>query len=244
MTSKTILGKLSAKTKIYRVFPRDRFFQLFEEGKNALVWPTKWEDPFENFILRSPVRNSSGEVGEFGFHKDVYGQCWTLHKASDAMWRIYSPDKDAVRLRTTVGRLLDSLRAANKGKENDRCFIGKVGYATEAELEIFARTVFKNELTAEAVARSLLTKRKAFVHEKEVRIIYFEGNPIEHENGVYKHPLEPHAVFDQIMIDPRMSYKDYTNFREEIVARTGFKEARIKRSLLYRPPNGFTIEVP
>ncbi|WP_298936870.1 DUF2971 domain-containing protein [uncultured Ruegeria sp.] len=245
MNSKgTIIGKITRRTKIYRVFPRDRFFQLFEESNNVLVRPTMWDDPFENFILRSPVRTASGEKGEFAFHKDLYGQCWTLHTASDAMWRIYSPEKDAVRVRTTVGRLLDSLCAANKGTENDSCYIGKVDYPTEAKLKTFARTIFKDGLTARAVANSLLAKRKAFEHEKEVRIIFFEGGQTVHENGVYKYPLDPHAVFDQVMLDPRMSTEEYARFKEDIVKKTGFDKTRIKRSLIYKPPEGFVIEIP
>lgn len=108
----------------------------------------------------------------------------------------------------------------------------------------FARTVFKDGLSAHAVARSLLVKRNAFEHEDEVRLIYFEGDRVLHENGVYKYPLEPHAVFDQVMIDPRMSYKKYVSFKDEIIEKTGFDEARIKRSLLYKPPEGFIIEIP
>lgn len=240
----TIIGEITRSTMIYRVFPRHRFFELFDERKNALVWPTMWEDPFENFILRSPVQTAAGEKGEFAFHEDVYGQCWTLKKRSDAMWRIYSPDKDAVRVRTRVGRLIDSLCAANKGMENERCFIGKVEYPTDAKLKKFARNVFKDGLNAEAVARSLLKKRNAFEHEDEVRLIYFEGDNKTHVGGVYKYALDPHAVFDQIMIDPRMSYKDYVKFKNEIVKRTKIDEARIKRSLLYEPPDGFVVEIP
>ena len=52
----TTFGDITRRPAIYRVFPRHRFFELFEEKKNALVWPTMWEDPFENFILRSRVR--------------------------------------------------------------------------------------------------------------------------------------------------------------------------------------------
>lgn len=240
----TIIGDISRRTTIYRVFPRHYFFELFAERKNALVWPSKWDDPFENFILRSPVRTASGETGEFGFHKDLFGQCWTLHSRSDAMWRIYSPDKDAVRLRTTVGRLIDSLCAANEDRETDRCFIGKVTYPTDGKLKRFAKTVFKEGLTAGAVARSLLVKRNAFEHENEVRLIYFEGDQIEHSNGVYKYDLDPHAVFDQVMIDPRMAYEDYAKFKDEITEKTGFAPEKIKRSLLYKPPEDFVIEIP
>lgn len=83
-----------------------------------------------------------------------------------------------------------------------------------------------------------------FEHEKEVRITYFEGDQIVHGDGVYKYPLDPLAVFDQVMIDPRLSYKEFQSFKDEIVARTGIDEARIKRSLLYKPPDGFIVEIP
>ena len=46
------------------------------------------------------------------------------------------------------------------------------------------------------------------------------------------------------MIDPRMSYKKYVSFKDEIIEKTGFDEARIKRSLLYKLPEGFIIEIP
>jgi len=240
----TIIGDITRRTNIYRVFPRNRFFELFEEQKNALVRPTMWEDPFENFILRSPVRTAAGETGEFAFHEDVYGQCWTVKKRSDAMWRIYSPKTDAVRVRTTVGRLIDSLCAASKSVTNDGCFIGKVDYPPDFKLKEFARTVFKNGLTAEAVARSLLKKRDAFEHEAEVRLIFFEAQRKKHDGGVYKYALDPHAAFDQFMIDPRMCYKKFRKFKDEIVARTNIDQTRIKRSLLYKPPEGFVVDVP
>lgn len=99
-------------------------------------------------------------------------------------------------------------------------------------------------MSAEVVARSLLAKRKAFEHEREVRIIYFEGSDIKHPNGVYKYDLDPKAVFDQIMIDPRISYDQYKICRDEIVERTGFDKSLIKRSLIYKPPDGFEIEIP
>lgn len=239
-----VIGEISQNTKIYRIFPRERFFQLFAERKNALVRPTMWEDPFENFILRAPVRTSAGEIGQFGFHKDVYGQCWTLHKASDAMWRIYSPQRNAVRLRTTVGKLLASLCKANDLDTGFRCFIGRVRYPKSAELQRFAQTLFRDGLTTEAVARSLLCKRRAFEHEKEIRLVYIESGKLVHDEAVYKYSLDPYAVFDQIMIDPRISMEEYASFKNDILEITNFKETQIKRSLLYSPPENFIIEIP
>lgn len=75
-------------TKIYRIFSTNRLIELFEKKENALVKPELWDDPFENFILKIPEKGSKSKPNKRG-----YGQCWTLNFESDAMWRIYSPDK-------------------------------------------------------------------------------------------------------------------------------------------------------
>jgi hypothetical protein len=46
------------------------------------------------------------------------------------MWRIYSPDKSGVKVKTTIGKLIDSLDSAREIKS----FIGKVSYLPDADL--------------------------------------------------------------------------------------------------------------
>lgn len=239
-----ILGKrIGPETKIYRIFPRDRFLQLFQEEQNALVLPTMWDDPFENAILKAEVRTSTGELGSFSFHSDVYGQCWTLETASDAMWQIYSRNSDAVRVRTTVGRLIESLSASQGDWAHVSCFIGRVEYMSEKRLRKFGSTVFKDGVTPDAVAQSLLAKRRAYKHENEVRLIYFERRNTRHPNGVFKYALDPRSVIDQVMVDGRVPYKEFLPFKEEVMKLTGFPEKMVRRSLLYRPPKGFVVEL-
>lgn len=243
-SKQNIIGNIFEATRVYRIFQRDRFFQLFEDKQNALVLPSMWDDPFENVILRAEVRAKTGEKGRFGFHEDVYGQCWTLERASDAMWQIYSRDQDAIRVRTTVGKLIQSLRVANGSGADTSCFVGRVKYLKDSELRDFGRSVFGAGLCAEAVARSLIVKRKAYRHESEVRLIYFEPSQAKHHGGVYKYNLDPLALIDQAMVDGRVSYETYIPFKEEIKERTGLKDHQVKRSLLYRPPKGFVVEIP
>ena len=50
MKNPSIIGNLEPQTRIYRIFPRVRFFELFKEQRNALVQPRKWQDPFENIF--------------------------------------------------------------------------------------------------------------------------------------------------------------------------------------------------
>ena len=137
----SIIGKIGPQTKIYRIFSQDRFFELFEEQSNSLVQPKKWDDPFENIFLESPVKAATGEFRSFCFHDAVYGQCWTLESRSDAMWQIYSKNGDGIRVRTTVGKLLDSLQAAHGDEAEERCFIGRVRYEKDRQLLEFGSVV-------------------------------------------------------------------------------------------------------
>lgn len=245
MGGPVLIGTIERKNKIYRVLPRDRFFSLFEERQNALVLPKKWQDPFENIILKSKVKMATGEIGKFASHDNVYGQCWTLESASDAIWQIYSREQNAVRVRTTVGKLIDSLRSVHRDLADVSYFIGRVEYLTERRLREFGRTIFKKDITPEAVARSLLVKRRAYKHENEVRLIlYFEPKSIKHSNGIYKYKLSPLDVIDQAMIDGRVPYAEFVPFKKEIMRRTGLPYASVKRSLLYTTPKDFTVNIP
>ncbi|MEQ8640446.1 MAG: DUF2971 domain-containing protein [Alphaproteobacteria bacterium] len=234
---------MSDKSFIYRIISRDRLFQLFDNGENVLVAPSKWEDPFENFILRAPIQLNSGEWGDFSFHDDFYGQCWTLHKSSDAMWRIYSPGKNAVRIRTSIKRLGQGLSVHHGQWAHMQCYVGRVEYLSESKLRKFSERVFKGGLSPKACARSLLVKRWAFKHEREIRLLYFEKKKEKWANGLYRYRVDPHDLIDQIMIDPRLPVSEAETFKDEIRTKTGFK-GEIKRSLLYAPPKGFVIRLP
>jgi hypothetical protein len=132
---------------VYRIISTDRLYQLFSERRNVLVRPSKWEDPFENFILNAQGRLSDGTVIRFGFNNDFFGQCWTLQNASDAMWRIYSPNKQSVRIRTTVRKLAIGLGAPLGEWAHVQAFIGRVRYLRKKQLTEFANNVLKGGLT-------------------------------------------------------------------------------------------------
>jgi len=199
---------------IYRIISLDRLYELFSIKQNVLVSPKKWEDPFENFIMNSKARLPDGEIVSLGFRNNFYGQCWTRHKASDAMWRIYSPESNGVRIRTTVPKLAASLATTLGEWKNVQCFIGKVKYLNNSKLMAFANNVFKRHINppAHILAKTLLVKRPAFRHENEVRLLYFEK-----ENGktgvIYKYDIDPLSLIDQIMIDPRVEYAEFKKLR-------------------------------
>jgi hypothetical protein len=233
-------GKLNSY--IYRVIPLHRLYELFTNRENVLLRPSKWDDPFENFVLNAHAKLLDGEIVRFGFNNDFYGQCWTMKKASDAMWRIYSPSSDAVRIRTTVRKLGESLGSTLGEWAHVQAFVGRVSYLSEKALLKFGNEIFADGLMAgEPLARTLLVKRLAFDHEKEVRLLYFRKEE-ESSSDLFPYPVDPHALIDQIMIDPRMDKGKVEDLKAQIRQQTGF-QGSIKRSLLYAPPDGFIFPI-
>lgn len=228
------LGKISKDAFIYRIFPLNRFYEMFEEQKNTLVAPKLWDDPYENYVLQSHVALPTGEYYGFGFKDSYFGQCWTQRTYSDAMWRIYSPDARSVRVRTTINKLANSLVAQNPKMKNDTCFIGKVKYQGNANLTKFSNEVATMQPSSSLYAETLLRKRNAFSHEKEVRLIFMDTES-KSEGNIYKYNISTHDLFDQIMIDPRTCKEDFIDIKNAILRRTKFS-GEITRSSLYDPP--------
>lgn len=226
---------------IYRIVSLERLKELFKTGNNVLVKPRKWEDPFENFILRSKVRLTSGEIIEYNFHDRFYGQCWSFHKASDAMWRIYSPKSNGIRIRTTVRQLATSLYSSLDSLPEVKCCLGKVLYLNQSRLKTYSNDIFDDDgISVENLFKSLLAKRPAFIHENEVRLLYFELDDNCYKNDVFKYKIDPHSLITQIMIDPRADKKQADKLKEHITRTTGFK-GEIKRSLLYAFPEDMVL---
>lgn len=228
---------------IYRIISVERLFELFEYRQNVLTKPKKWDDPFENFILRARIKLQTGKFAQFSFHDQFYGQCWTLQTASDAMWRIYSSERSAVRIRSTIRTVAESLGSALGDYAQIQAFIGKVRYLSSKRLGAFANDWFPgtHSLRARVSAETLLVKRPAFKHEREVRLLFFQHNAAETDGDLYWYNVDPHVFIDQIMIDPRMPEAEVNALKKRIVEKTGFR-GPILRSLLYAAPPALIVQ--
>ena len=146
---------------VYRIISIDRLVELFSTNKNVLVNPSLWDDPFENLILKSKIRKSSGKIIDYKLHNNFYGQCWSTHRASDAMWRIYSPNSKGVRIRTTIRKLITSLYKETSCSNYFTSYIGKVEYLKESEITKFSNSLFYDDrIENENLFRSLLVKER------------------------------------------------------------------------------------
>ncbi|MCF0069772.1 hypothetical protein LZD49_04765 [Dyadobacter sp. CY261] len=221
---------------IYRIISVGRLFELFSNRQNVLVKPKLWEDPFENFMMNSTGELKDGRLFSIGFREHFFGQCWTRTKESDAMWRIYSYKKEGARISTTPRKLLKALYDSGGQFRDISCFIGKVNYYTTTRLQTLLQSngpSWMTDSTGVGQAQTLLFKRYPFKHENEVRIIYNSQGKVNGDK--FSFPIDPFKLIDDIVFDPRMEYKEFSNYKSQIKA-LGFSR-RIVKSNLYKAPN-------
>lgn len=220
--------------------PFTRLREMATSKKNCLVRTKMWDDPFENFLFSAIGIDGDGNRIGFGVRDDLYGQCWTDAEETDAMWRIYSHEKDGVRVRCTPRKLLTGLYQSQQRFRDISCFIGKVSYLSEGKILSFledAEFVKAAAFDSSGVnqARTLLFKRTAFAHENEVRLIYLRPNTDHAADDTFLYPQDPISLFDELLLDPRLDEAAIAIHRSEL-ASLGFR-CEIRQSDLYRIPN-------
>jgi hypothetical protein len=208
---------------IYRIFSLWALEEAFHARQLTLVEPELWEDPHELMAERIVVVGSQGEqaMTSDGL-PPAYAQCWSANAESDTLFRAYSrvvkdryfernlfPGEEGVRVRSTSRKIAELLVQGIQGALPGSIFIGSVVYKPEADLhqnvanaiaDLGPRMFCKPENRA----KLLLEKRDAFRHEEEVRIIYVEQRGIPRQR-LLRVPMNANAVFDEILLDPRLS---------------------------------------
>lgn len=193
----------------------------------------KWEDVYENFVGKENIiiRDAKRRVMP---SFDCFGQSWTTLEESDAMWRIYSDDGYAVKVKTAYPLLNKVLLDWNTRHEDDQIWplTDYVFYADEKEINewLVLHSPMNYWAFIELQGECLFIKRREFEHEKEIRVIFRDYKRAGKEYiGV---DFDPNQFFLEIVIDPRVSEKEFIRQRDSLVAR-GFESKRIRKSTLY-----------
>ncbi len=157
------------------------------------------------------------------------------------MWRIYSQNKDGVRLSTTPRKLLEALKRVCPNVPDLSCFIGKVQYKTKHKIIESFKNIDIFNTNGSGIAESLLYKRREFSHEKEMRLIY-SGEGGKCSSDIFQFDVDPNALFDRVLFDPRME----EGLRKSYI--TAIKalgcEVEVKRSILYDAPKNLSFKLP
>ena len=227
--------------RIYRIVSCKRFYEILKTKKNDLRLPRLWDDPFENFILEGLAITKDGMKAKIKFRYQLYGQCWTLHRETDFMWRVYAPNKDGIKLESNIDSLFRSLYSTTREYRDISCFIGKVKYIRKKQIGEVLSTVQLVDSSGIGVAKTLLVKRRQFHSEREVRLIYFNHDKSFTEE-VYPYNIDPNLVFIKAVLDPRMKDEDAKRWKTKFKSE-GFSN-KIIHSTLYKPPKGIFINIP
>ena len=135
----------------------------------AFTHPKKWDDPAEySYIVRHQELSGIPVCKDKDF--DLYGQCWSMNKSCDGLWRTYTNNKQklAVQVQSTVGSLLKAYASRHK-EILGHLFCGKVVYESTEKLQRANKDSKPSSLQKEM--DSLFYKRKDFAYEQEVRLV-------------------------------------------------------------------------
>jgi hypothetical protein len=228
---------------VYRIVSVHRLLESLRTNRLVLVHPSKWDDPFENMMLSSSVTLESfpddpaRPLRGMGYDA-VYGQCWTFHRETDAMWRIYSSDKAGAKIRSTPRKLLKALQIADLFDQYS--YVGRVLYKNRGELRraIGNLDIFASD--GSGVAMSLMFKRPEFSHEQELRLVF--AGPVSAPDDLFPLPIDPNNLFEEVVLDPRLDIDAYRTSRASL-RNEGFR-GPIRQSTLYRPPRQLVVRYP
>lgn len=150
---------------LYRYISFESFVDLIQTKELAFCLPSTWDDTREMYAYKKAILKMDNAVERillFSSLYNIYAQCWTKLDESDAMWRIYNYSNMTIRIK--VKR--EKFKLLGKNIE-----IKDVEYIDNFEEKI--------DNSSDDLINLLALKRKAFSHEKEVRIIDFYRFTIE-----------------------------------------------------------------
>lgn len=237
------------ETPIYRLMEVHHLFELFENKQLVLVSPKLWDDPYEDFLNHChgvDKREPNVRISYHGHEKYLFGQCWTFNEDNDATWRIYSPNKNKVKVRTNIKNLHNCLNQIND--EMFKSYIGKVKYLSEEKIKNnISSAIQKNSIHCSSIVENFyLKKRETFKEENEIRLMVRLHKEDKYSNATYqdadnydicKLPLEdPLGVIEEIVFDPRMPNSLVRAYKSHLISAFKFK-GDCRKSNIYDSPN-------
>lgn len=242
---------------IYRVISVERFFELFKTNINTLVAPTLWEDPFEYFLSKTEITIDGKRKW---MNPRVWGQCWTTRiRKTDAMWRIYTPFKNGVKIRTTPRKLIESFMQSKQIKDlsikaevnNEQrlpinpieeeltLYCGRIEYLPVKKI---IDTEFLRNLLQDKNKNILFVKRLEFKHESEFRLVFehLAHYLMSFDESLFSYRFDFIKNIDEIVFDPRMD-KTLVEAYSQYIKSQGYTGTASQSSLYSLPTNKFNL---
>ena len=211
---------------VYRILPLRCFLSTLKRGKLYFPRVSKWEDPYELFLFKQKYIDTSGvPIDMMSQAHRIYGQCWTTSRDSDAMWRIYSPDKMSVRIKTTIQNINQLVESA---KGNGLFILNDwVKYKSRTDIDNYVKSqTCASVLQNDTLQKSLFIKRSSFDYEKEYRIVAWLADIDEKDQIIPSSPefIEipyPEDFIQEVYLDPRLSVEEVALLKSALSLRLG-----------------------
>ena len=156
---------------LYKIIPYKYLLRWIYEEKIRFKQVAGWDDVYELFLFKQKFVKDGNAVDFSAVQRTIYGQSWSLLRDSDALWRIYSPDKLSVRISTTFNDLVALMEKNTSCLRGIEVFVGKVIYLKKNKINEKIQEYLPDIFSDNNVVDSLFVKRDSFSYEKEVRII-------------------------------------------------------------------------
>jgi hypothetical protein len=229
---------------IYRFMSFQRLVEIMTTRRLTMLRTDLWDDPWENYIAH--VRFHIGRATtQFQFRRTVYGSCWTRKSVSDALWRIYSPDKLAIRIASTPWLLGTALKAGIGTRSKASWFVGRVQYLPQSDIAKRAGDIaydIASDRSGSGAARSVLFKRRSFAHEDEVRALVIDPGRSRVRGGMWRVKVDPQAIIRSVMLDSRTPKEVADMYSAYLKNELGFR-GLITRSTLYDLPKRLEVDL-
>ena len=231
----SLLNSVDENMRIYRFMEAEHLAEWLVTGKTRLNNPETWPDPFEKFTRENffpktkPINYENGKV---------FALCFSRDGISDALWKIYSPSKNSLRISTTIGALREELALSQELMEG-QTFIGKVKYTSGLDIRKKVETItLRKNASTKSIALALMEKRKPFKFEEEIRVISFFSKTKKSNKAYLKFSIDPHKVIDTILMDPRIPKHQEKMYFDYFSSVCKFKNS-ISKSTIYEKVGKF-----
>lgn len=171
---------LDPNMPIHRIFQKDYYDHDVANGcltfprATANVWGDTLENPLEDVYETDPVTRLPVHLG--ATVSSFYALCWT-HRAApqESDWASFAHGQEAVRISTTVGKLMERMMRPTDKYYMHRSWLIRVEYSDPAIIKAMKspKEVWDRlESTGVQVATAAAIVRTAFSDEDEVRLLF------------------------------------------------------------------------
>ena len=218
-----MMAKDDIPRRIYRYMPVHRLWQVLATKRLYFMRNSKWDDPFEGFLVKQYCTINNKDYGHLNANK--FFLCCCRIEERDHLWQNYTPNKDGVLVKLNTKGLL-ALESSIQ--------YHPIKYPKRDEIKELLDQINKKQFQRDHILSLFFIKRFAFEPEKEIRFLLEDSTVKDDTVGV---EIEPKRIIMNVLFDPRMDHDTYEYHREFIQDRFGI--SNISHSSLYDPERCF-----